>query len=331
MKQMELARRYFEEFGRPMIESQFPQLKDSYAAGLAGEGSGCLGYDDEISQDHDFALGFCIWLKKDDFDRWGSTLQQAYDRLPSSFMGFDRNNVIDAGRLGVIEIGRFYRMFTGCPEGPSSNMDWFLISEPALAAAASGEVFVDRSGEFSAIRRRLQRFYPRDILLKKLAARAAVMAQSGQYNLPRCLKRGDTVAASLAMARFAETAISALYLLVGKPMPFYKWSYRGLSDLSQAAFWQNGGTHADPSMSGPSQASIAKAATFIKELFSAPVCDNSCAIAEEICILILDMMADMGLIRRDAGDFAQDYTGQLMEQIIDPQIRSMHPMADCPV
>ena len=79
MKQMELARRYFEEFGRPMIESQFPQLKDSYAAGLAGEGSGCLGYDDEISQDHDFAPGFCIWLKKDDFDRWGSTLQQAYD------------------------------------------------------------------------------------------------------------------------------------------------------------------------------------------------------------------------------------------------------------
>lgn len=171
MKQMELARRYFEEFGRPMIESQFPHLKDSYAAGLAGEGSGCLGYDDEISQDHDFAPGFCIWLKKDDFDRWGSSLQQAYDKLPSSFMGFDRNNVIDAGRLGVMEIGRFYRMFTGCPEGPSSNMDWFLISEPALAAAASGEVFVDRSGEFSAIRRRLQRFYPRDILLKKLAAR----------------------------------------------------------------------------------------------------------------------------------------------------------------
>ena len=28
MKQMELARRYFEEFGRPMIESQFPQLMD---------------------------------------------------------------------------------------------------------------------------------------------------------------------------------------------------------------------------------------------------------------------------------------------------------------
>ena len=53
-----------------------------------------------------------------------------------------------------------------------------------------------------------------------------------------------------------------------------------------------------------SQASIAKAAAFIKELFSAPVCDNSCAIAEEICILILDMMADRGLIRRDDGDFA---------------------------
>ena len=58
MKQLELAKRYFEEYGRPMIERQFPQLKDSYAAGLAGEGSGCLGYDDEISQDHDLPPGF---------------------------------------------------------------------------------------------------------------------------------------------------------------------------------------------------------------------------------------------------------------------------------
>lgn len=326
MKQMELARRYFEEYGKPMIESDFPQLKDSYAAGLVGEGSGCLGYDDEISRDHDFAPGFCIWLKKDDFDRWGSQLQQAYDRLPASFMGFDTNNVIDGGRLGVIEIGRFYRMFTGCPDGPHSNMDWFLISEPALATVTNGEVFIDMCGEFSAIRLRLQEFYPRDILLKKLAARAAVMAQSGQYNLPRCLNRGDMVAASFAMARFAETAVSAIYLLAGKPMPFYKWAYRGLLDLAQTAFSQS-----DPARAGLLRANIVQAAGLIKQLFSAPVCDRSCMIAEEICVIILDMMAQSGLIRRGSSDFAQDYIGQLMEQIQDPKIRSMHPMADCPV
>lgn len=36
-----------------------------------------------------------------------------------------------------------------------------------------------------------------DLRLKKLAARAAVMAQAGQYNYPRCVRRGETVAAGL--------------------------------------------------------------------------------------------------------------------------------------
>ncbi len=39
MKGMELAKAYYEEFGRPMLEEQFPDLKDKIAVGLTGSGS----------------------------------------------------------------------------------------------------------------------------------------------------------------------------------------------------------------------------------------------------------------------------------------------------
>ena len=62
MRGLELSRGYFEEFGRPMLESQFPEVLPYLAAGLIGSGSECLGFDDETSTDHDFEPGFLIFL-----------------------------------------------------------------------------------------------------------------------------------------------------------------------------------------------------------------------------------------------------------------------------
>ena len=55
MQGLELAKRYYEEVGRPMLERDFPELLPRLAAGLVGDGSECLGFDDAISQDHDFS------------------------------------------------------------------------------------------------------------------------------------------------------------------------------------------------------------------------------------------------------------------------------------
>ena len=54
MRGLELSRGYFEEFGRPMLEKDFPEILPYLAAGLIGSGSECLGVDDEVSEDSDF-------------------------------------------------------------------------------------------------------------------------------------------------------------------------------------------------------------------------------------------------------------------------------------
>ena len=57
------------------------------------------------------------------------------------------------------------------------------------------------------------------------------MAQSGQYNYPRILNRGETASAQLALFEFSKAAMKCYFLLNGKYMPYYKWQFRALRDL----------------------------------------------------------------------------------------------------
>ena len=232
MKGMELARAYYQEYGDE-IRRQFPQYANRMAFGLVGEGSECYGYDDEISRDHDFGPGFCIWVTRDTARAIGNELEKAYCSLPADFRGFRREETPEgAGRLGVHAIDRFYMRYTNCEGLPRTNLEWMRIPERFLSIATNGEVFDDPEGEFTKIRTQLKQFYPADVLRKKIAARAAVMSQSGQYNFPRCVNRGDMNAAYLATAEFVKAAISMLYLLERIYMPFYKWSFRGMQDFT---------------------------------------------------------------------------------------------------
>ena len=234
MKGLELSKSFYEEFGRQMLEEQFPHLLDKIAVGCVGSGSENFGFDDEISRDHDFEPGFFIFLPDEEIiDRRSEfLLERAYYKLPREYMGFKRSivNPVGGARCGVIRTAEFYRKKAGTKDGFLSVSEWFSIPEYALAEATNGEVFADNYGEFVKIRNRLLDM-PEDIRRKKLAGNLLLMAQSGNYNYQRCLLHSESGAAQLAAGEFVKACMHTIFLLNCRYMPYYKWSFCALKNL----------------------------------------------------------------------------------------------------
>ncbi len=230
MKGLSLCEAYFKENEQGLIDI----VGDDYqhiSVGLCGQGSECFGFDDDLSTDHDFGPGFCIFLNDEYYDKYGEALSSYYDSLTKEFNGVTRvTSQFGEGRVGVIRTEDFYYSSLGVDVGPLTLFQWYGLSEDRLAMVTNGRIFHEGDDEFMQMRRALS-FFPEDVFLKKLSSRFAAMSQSGQYNYARCLKRGDDVSAYFALSVFMQNAISAIYLLRGKYMPFYKWSFFGLKNL----------------------------------------------------------------------------------------------------
>lgn len=268
MKGIELARRFYEAYGKEMIQEQFAPYRDRIAVGLVGEGSECFGFDDDLSSDHDFEAGFCLFVTKEDYEIFGFALERAYAKLPKSFEGYSRQLLSPVGgaRRGVLVIDDFYQKYLGSPTAPASVEQWLYLPHESIACACNGEVFCDALGAFSSVRKELLLGYPKDIRLKKLAAHAAMVYQSGIYNYPRCIARGENGAAQLAVFEFVKHAVSMIYLLNNVYEPFYKWVYRGMRalpilsqlEMSLVALTELGNTEAEATAKLESMTEIAQ-------------------------------------------------------------------------
>lgn len=234
MQGLKEAKELYLSHGQKMIHELFPEYESRIAVGLAGHGSECFGFDDAVSRDHDFPLGFCLWIDDETDREIGVELSRAYRRLPIR-AAKERSAMAEKSR-GVCRIADFYRRYTGTGGAPEELLHWLSLPSHALAEATNGEVWRDDQGLFSGIRERLLHGMPEDVRLKKLAARALEMAQTGQYNYPRMIKRGEHGAAMLCLGRFVNAACEGIYLLNRRHMPYYKWQLRGMESLEKMAY-----------------------------------------------------------------------------------------------
>lgn len=234
MKGLELSRAFYEEYGKPMLEESFSDVLPYLAAGMFGSGSECMGFDDEVSRDHDFEPGFMILLPGEDVvdRRTAFALERAYAKLPKSFEGFTRAAMQPVGgaRHGVMRLADFLMDKTGTPDGILTTAQWLTIPQQSLAEVTNGRLYFDNYGEVRAARERLS-YYPEDVRRKILAGRLLIMAQAGQYNFTRCLQHGEIAAAQMAVFEFVKSAVEVIFLLNRRYQPYYKWSFRALRAL----------------------------------------------------------------------------------------------------
>lgn len=232
MRGLDISQKYYDAYGKKLLEEKYGEYLDYITAGLVGEGSECLGFDDEYSSDHDYGPSFCIWLDDDLYDKIADELQRDYENLPREFMGFSARNVTVNGknRVGVLKTGDFYKSVLECDKIPETPQEWHKIPEKFLCTATNGRIFKSSKGSFENIRKYLQ-YYPEEVKIQKLAIALGNMAQTGQVNFSRMMKRQDVLSAHLCINEFVKHAVNCVYILNEKYTPYYKWQFRGMKEL----------------------------------------------------------------------------------------------------
>lgn len=304
---LERSREFYEKYGKEMIHTHFPEYEKRIAVGLVGEGSDCFGFDDEISADHDYAVGFCMWLTADDFEEMGAALQAEYDKLVDKYVAESVNNRYLESRRGVFNINGFYNQVLGTDcDIEEGEIDFSGIEEFRLAAATNGAVFTDELGAFSEVRKQLS-CYPDAVWRAKLAGALHDFSQYAQSNYARMMARQDYMTAGLCIAKAVESAMDLIYLLNRTYAPYYKWKKKGLERFSISCKVL---PLLERVMALPGQAEAWKAVIYSSTMINTK--DECVRLFEEVAAEILNELKRLDLVSGE-DTFLEIYIKQILE------------------
>ncbi|MBN1591823.1 MAG: DUF4037 domain-containing protein [Candidatus Coatesbacteria bacterium] len=248
MPGLDLCERFYRDAVSPILERHFPGLVHS--AGRLGRGSDVLGFDTPTSMDHHWGPRVTLFLKGDDFDRYGESIPEVMSReLPYEVCGIPTNFCHQEARFGqlkAIESGpvshgvsvtttkAFFEGYIGINalDGLSA-LDWLLIPHQLLRTIASGRVFHDGLGELGPAREVLA-WYPHDVWLYLLACQWRRIDQEEPF-MARCDDVGDELGSRLVASRMINELMRLCFLMERQYAPYYKWFGTAFSRLECAS------------------------------------------------------------------------------------------------
>lgn len=231
---LELAQAYHREVVGPLLARLCPGMP--YAAGRLGSGSEVLGLDDAVSRDHDWGLRLTLLVPEESRAEVGELLGR---ELPETFLGLPTSFAFsgeDEGRhrVEVDSPAGFARARLGVdPRDGMTSLDWLSLTGQAALEVVAGPVFVDTSGEITAIREALG-WYPDDVWHHVVAADWARLAEEMPL-MSRAGDRGDDLGSRVIAARLVDVTMHLGFLLERRWAPYPKWCGLLFGDLPHAA------------------------------------------------------------------------------------------------
>ena len=229
----DLARRFFFDLVRPILAERFPGLPHS--AGRLGSGSDVLGFDDQVSRDHDWGLRLSLFVPSDAVADVDEELQRL---LPNYYLGLPvrfafTGEAAPRHHVEVSSVPRFLDDRLGFdPRADPTAQDWLSLTGQAALEVVAGPVFADTADELTAARGALA-WYPDDVWRYVLACDWIRLGQELPL-MGRASDVGDEIGSRIIAARLAQIAMHMAFMLERRWPPYAKWLGTSFSRLSCA-------------------------------------------------------------------------------------------------
>lgn len=219
-----LSRRFHTEVVGPSLAAAVPAVP--YAAALVGRGSEVLGYDDELSRDHDWRARVTVFLPETAADDQHRAVTAALAEVPAEFLG-------QPTAVGVTTVEAWFRRELALELNQDWDVvDWVTLPGSKLCAMTSAVVHHDAVGLTAAIDR--VRWYPEDVWRFLLAA--AWWRVHPEANLVgRTGAVGDDLGSALLTADMVSGLMRLAFLVERVHPPYVKWFGTAFSRLDLAS------------------------------------------------------------------------------------------------
>ncbi|MFJ3394825.1 DUF4037 domain-containing protein [Leifsonia aquatica] len=228
-----LSRAFFDDVVAPLLSASLPDLP--FGAGRLGSGSDVLGFDDDVSRDHDWGLRLSLFVPADAVGDVSALLD---DDLPDTFRGLPTRFAFTGESLvrhhvEVTSVTEFAVDRLGFdPRDGIDVHDWLSVSGQAALEVTAGAVFADPTGELAAVRRALA-WYPDDLWRYVLACDWERIGQELPL-MGRAAEVGDDIGSRIVAARLSRIVMHLAFLLERTWPPYAKWFGSAFAQLPAA-------------------------------------------------------------------------------------------------